>query len=101
MNEKLKQKIACTRENTVLNGEIDFNVNMRLDFPSFEKLKYAFTVEELIETVQEALEDAMACLANNDSKLSRYVVNWTEVEPASLETKGLLEAVLESWGSEE
>lgn len=103
MNEEVRQKIACTRETTVLHGEVDFNVKLRLDFPDHEKLRHAFTVEELVETVQEALQNKVADLIFDHHKMSHYAVNWTEVDVVSIETKGLLDAVLESLngGSEE
>ena len=97
MNEEVRQKIACTRETTVLHGEIDFNVKLRLDFPHYENLKHAFTVEELVETVQNALQDKVADLMFEHHKMSHYAVNWTEVNVSSIETKGILEAVLESF----
>lgn len=101
MNKELKNKIESTKNNTVLHGEIDFNVKLRIDFPNYEKLRHAFEVQELIDSATEALENALADYAYNDFKMSRYQVNHTEVEVSSIETKGMLDAVLESWGVEQ
>ena len=101
MNEELKNKIERTKNSTVLHGEIDLNVKLRIDFPNHEKLRHAFEVQELIDSATEALQNSIADYIFNDFKMSRYAVNYTEVEVSSIETKGLLDAVLESWGVEE
>lgn len=101
MNEELKKKIENTKNNTVLHGEIELNVKLRIDFPSYEKLRYAFGVQELVESATEELENALLSYAYDNFKMSRYTVNHTEVEVSSIETKGMLDAVLESWSVEE
>jgi len=97
MNEELKNKIESIKNNTVLHGEIDLNVKLRIDFPNHEKLRHAFEVQELIDSATEALQNAIADYIYDDYKMSRYAVNHTEVEVSSIETKGILDAVLESF----
>ena len=72
-NEKTKTKYEAVKNETVLKGELEFNVKIKLDFPSYEKLKYSQNLENLADRFSQAITNAITKEAYD--YLDRYAVD--------------------------
>jgi len=59
IEEEIKTKYEARKNDTVLKGELDFNVKIKLDFPTHEKLKYSSDIEDLAEQFTDAIQSAI------------------------------------------
>lgn len=72
-NEEIKTKYEAAKNETVLKGDLEFNVKIKLNFPIYEKLKYSRDLEDLADQFSEAITNAISKEAYN--YLSRYTVD--------------------------
>ena len=59
IEEETKTKYEARQNDTVLKGELDFNVKIKLDFPPHEKLKYSSDLEALAAQFTAVIESAI------------------------------------------
>ena len=59
IEEEIKTKYEARKNDTVIKGELDFDVKIKLDFPIHEKLKYSSDIEDLAAQFTAAIESAI------------------------------------------
>ncbi len=102
-NEEIKTKYEAAQNETVLKGELEFNVKIKLDFPSHEKLKYSRDLEDLADQFSQVITNAISKEAYN--YLDRYAVDeYVSLSDFNIEetfTDVLTQALASNGGTEE
>jgi hypothetical protein len=102
-NEEINTKYEAAKNETVLKGDLEFNVKIKLNFPIYEKLKYSRDLEDLADQFSQAITNAISKEAYN--YLDRYTVDeYVSLSDFNIEetfTDVLTQALASNGGSEE
>jgi hypothetical protein len=102
-NEEINKKYKDAKNETVLKGDLEFNVKIKLNFPIYERLKYSRDLEDLADQFSQAITNAINKEAYN--YLDRYTVDeYVSLSDFNLEktfTDALTQALASNGGSEE